>query len=147
MRIIAGNYRSRIILEVPGESTRPTTDKNREKIFNILGQFFSGGQALDLFAGSGAMGIEALSRGIESCIFVDINHKAIATIKENLKKLGITSGVKVDQSEAMLYLKRYLGRPFDLIFLDPPYQQTVIPSILAFIDSRVLLAQDGSDCL
>jgi 16S rRNA (guanine(966)-N(2))-methyltransferase RsmD len=124
--------------------TRPTTDKNKEMIFNILGQYFNGGVALDLFAGSGALGIEALSRGIELCHFVDISHFAVRIIHENLKTLKIESrSASVTQNEALQYLHRYSGRAFDIIFLDPPYALDVIPEVLKIINESTLLSPSG----
>ncbi len=144
MRVISGTYRGRKIIEVDPGITRPTTDKNKEMIFNILGQYFNGGVALDLFAGSGALGIEALSRGIEFCHFVDINHFAVRIIHENLKTLKIESrSATVTQCEASQFLYRYSGRKFDLIFLDPPYALDVIPEILKRVDEGKLLAPEG----
>ena len=144
MRVITGTYRGRIIKEVPGELTRPTTDKNKEKIFNILGQYFDGGRALDLFAGSGALGIEALSRGMDFCVFVDFQGKAIQTIRENLKSLKIDKNhASVVNSEAMQFMRTYQGEPFDLIILDPPYAKTYNNDILEMIASRKLLSKEG----
>ncbi|PKL01477.1 MAG: 16S rRNA (guanine(966)-N(2))-methyltransferase RsmD [Tenericutes bacterium HGW-Tenericutes-1] len=144
MRVITGTYRGRIIKEVPGELTRPTTDKNKEKIFNILGQYFDGGKVLDLFAGSGALGIEALSRGMDYCVFVDYQGKAIQTIHENLKTLKIDKNhSKVVTSEAMQFMRSYQGEPFDLIILDPPYAKNYIPDLLDMIASRKLLSATG----
>ncbi|RBN41004.1 16S rRNA (guanine(966)-N(2))-methyltransferase RsmD, partial [Priestia megaterium] len=84
MRVVAGLYKGHALKAVPGYSTRPTTDKVKEAIFNMIGPFFEGGTALDLFGGSGGLGIEALSRGIDKVIFVDRDGKAIQTIKANL---------------------------------------------------------------
>lgn len=144
MRVITGIYRGRIIKEVPGELTRPTTDKNKEKIFNILGQYFDGGRTLDLFAGSGALGIEALSRGMDYGIFVDFQGKAIQTIHENLKSLKIDKNhAIVVNNEAMQFMRTYQGEPFDLIILDPPYAKNYNEAILEMIASRKLLSNDG----
>lgn len=144
LRVVAGEFRGRKLNEVPGELTRPTTDKNKEKIFNILGQYFDGGRTLDLFAGSGALGIESLSRGIEHCTFVDLQQKAVLTIKENLKALKIDGNrYKVTLSEAMQYIKTYQGSPFDLIFLDPPYAKNINNELIDFISFRKLLSKTG----
>ena len=144
MRVITGIYRGRKLKEVPGELTRPTTDKNKEKIFNILGQFFEGGRALDLFAGSGALGIEALSRGMDDCIFVDFQPQAIQTIHENLKSLKIDKlHSHVVNSEALQYMRTYQGEKFDLIILDPPYAKNYNSELLEMIASRELLTKEG----
>ena len=144
LRVIAGTFRGRKIKEVPGESTRPTTDKNKEKVFNILGQFFEGGRALDLFAGSGALGIESLSRGIEHCTFVDLQQKAMQTIRENLQSLKIASNqYKLVNIEALQFIKTYQGEPFDLIFLDPPYAKNINNELIELIAFRKLLSKTG----
>jgi len=144
MRIISGIYKGRIIKEVPGELTRPTTDKNKEKIFNIMGQYFDGGRVLDLFAGSGALGLEALSRGMDCCVFVDFQGKAIQTIHDNLKSLKVDKEqYSVVTSEALQYMRTYLGEPFDLIILDPPYAKNYNETILEMIASRSLLSKNG----
>jgi len=144
MRVIAGVHRGRKLIEVEGETTRPTTDKNKEKLFNILGQYFDGGLAIDLFSGSGALGIESISRGMGQCLFIDLHPKAVATIKQNLKTLKIEAPTaKVELAEALLYLRRYQGFPFDLVLLDPPYQLNIIPEILTLIASRQLLTKTG----
>ena len=144
LRVIAGEFRGRKLSEVPGETTRPTTDKNKEKVFNIIGQFFDGGRALDLFAGSGALGIEALSRGIQHSTFVDLQPKAVQTIRENLKTLKIDgSRSKVVLSEAMQFIKTYQGEPFDLIFLDPPYAKNINNDLIDLISFRKLLNPSG----
>lgn len=144
LRVIAGEFRGRKLNEVPGELTRPTTDKNKEKIFNILGQYFDGGKALDLFAGSGALGIESLSRGIEHVTFVDLQTKAVQTIKENLKTLKIEGNrYKIVLSEAMQFIKTYQGDPFDLIFFDPPYAKNINNELIDLIAFRKLLTKTG----
>ena len=86
MRVISGSKKGLPLKAVPGTNTRPTTDKVKESIFNMIGPYFDGGIAVDLFAGSGDLGIESLSRGIDLCIFIEKDQKAIQTINENLKK-------------------------------------------------------------
>ena len=139
MRIIAGKHKGRTIKTIKGTATRPTLDKVREAVFNILGQYFDGGVALDLFAGSGALGIEAVSRGIDKCIFVDVNIEAIKVIKENLKSLGIESS-EVIKGDALKALDGVLrSYQFDLVFLDPPYHKNLIDTVLCkLIDNNLL---------
>ena len=129
MRVIAGKYRSRLLYEISNEYTRPTKDKNREMVFNVLGQYFDGGVALDLFAGTGALGIEAISRGIDKCYFVDNNNLAHNVIKENLKslKIDLSTLYKMDYRS---FLSSYSHLKFDLVFLDPPYNLNVCYEIL-----------------
>lgn len=118
MRIIAGTA-GRVAIKVPRDITRPTTDFVRQALFSILGEMVVGTKVLDLFAGSGALGLEALSRGAASCVFVDENRLACATISENLAKSRLAGG-RVVKSAVLPYLKRETMR-YDLIFADPPY--------------------------
>jgi 16S rRNA (guanine966-N2)-methyltransferase len=145
MRVIAGRYRSRILREVKGDSTRPTTDKNREMLFNILGQFFEGGIALDLCSGSGAIGIECLSRGIALVDFVDSDTVAIQTIRENVTSLGISIGdtAFIYKDDAIRFLAK-TKRKYDLIIADPPYKLELYPAILESIATFDLLSKEGT---
>ncbi len=118
MRIIAGKA-GRIAIKVPPAVTRPTTDFVRQAIFSILGERIDGASTLDLYAGSGAVGLEALSRGANTCTFVEEHRQATAVIEENLKKSKLTGG-RVTKSSANSYLKRD-SQHYDIIFADPPY--------------------------
>ena len=118
MRIIAGQAKGHH-LKVPREVSRPTTDRVRESLFGILSPVVSGARVLDLFAGSGALGLEALSRGAAECLFVERDRGACRVIEENLKKTGLTGG-QVRCGEVARFLKGRVG-PFDLILADPPY--------------------------
>ncbi|ANS77095.1 16S rRNA (guanine(966)-N(2))-methyltransferase RsmD [Paenibacillus yonginensis] len=104
--------------------TRPTTDKVKEAIFSIIGPYFDGGNVLDLFAGTGGLGIEALSRGMDKGVFIDMDYKALETIKANLKQTGLTAQAEVYKNDAERALKALAKREicFDLVFLDPPYR-------------------------
>ena len=141
MRIISGFLRGRLIKTVPGKTTKPTADNVKEAIFNILGRTLSGGIALDLYAGSGNLGIEAISRGAGKCVFVEENRTAYNVIMENLKNLNILDRVetfKMTDIKALNYFdnKRYR---FDYVFLDPPYYHQKIMDILdLFIDYDLL---------
>ncbi len=128
MRITAGKLRHRLIDMTNLDTTRETQDKVRMAIFNMLGQYFEGGICLDLFAGSGAMGIEAYSRGMELIYLNDINNKALDVCKNNCKKLGIAD-VKFTNYDYVLY-KDKVDVKFDLIILDPPYKMDNIEEIL-----------------
>ncbi|OIJ17727.1 16S rRNA (guanine(966)-N(2))-methyltransferase RsmD [Anaerobacillus alkalidiazotrophicus] len=145
MRVISGTCKGRPLKAVPGTLTRPTTDKVKESIFNIIGPYFKGGQALDLYAGSGGLGIEALSRGIDNVIFVDHNPKAVEIIKLNLKNCRFEDKVEVYRNESMRALKAIAKRKlkFDLIFLDPPYAKQRLEDEIDFIVKNDLLSQDG----
>ena len=123
MRVIAGIHKSKALESLEGRNTRPTMDKVKEGIFNSLHEV--SGLGLDLFAGSGALGIEALSRGMEKVIFVDQNFKAVKVIKSNLKQLDLMSQSEVYKNNADRALKALANRDiqFDYIFLDPPYKK------------------------
>lgn len=145
MRVVSGEYKGKALKAVPGNSTRPTTDKVKESIFNIIGPYFSGGIGLDLFAGSGGLGIEALSRGVEKVIFVDRDGKAIATIKENLQTCGVLDQSEVYRNDADRALKAIIKREimFDFIFLDPPYKKQQLEHLLETIQTENLLTNNG----
>lgn len=130
---------------MPGSGTRPTTDKVKESIFNIIGPYFDGGTALDLFAGSGGLGIEALSRGIEQAIFVDREHKAIQTVKANLEACQFSGKAEVYKNDAERALKAISKRnlSFRLILLDPPYKLQKLVELVELIHSNGLLDNDG----
>ena len=141
MRVIAGSAKG-IRLDAPeGLSTRPTTDKTREAIFGSLQFFMQDAVCLDLFAGSGAMGIEALSRGAKRCVFVDIDRKAISIVKKNLTAVRV-SGAEVLQMGYEQALGR-LNEKFDFIFMDPPYASGFYQKAVDLILARDLLAEDG----
>lgn len=118
MRIIAGTA-GRIAIKVPSAVARPTTDFVRQAVFSILGEKVVDARVLDLFAGSGALGLEALSRGARSCTFVDEHRQAVSVIGENLAKANLAGGHAV-RAEVVSFLKRDAGT-YDLIFADPPY--------------------------
>lgn len=123
MRVIAGRLKGRRLASVPGTDTRPTTDRVKEALFNIIGPYFSGGWGLDLYAGTGALGIEGLSRGLERVVFVDASPRAVRVIRTNLEALGLTAQAdvyKADVRRALADLGRR-GLRFDVLFLDPPY--------------------------
>lgn len=140
MRVIAGSKRH-IILDTPeGMSTRPTQDRIKETLFNMIGQDVSGSNFLDLFAGSGQMGIEALSRGAERAVFVESDKKASDIIKKNLSKTGFENESELISSDVFLTLKRLDGRyKFDYVFMDPPYNKLLEKSVLeALKDSSII---------
>jgi 16S rRNA (guanine966-N2)-methyltransferase len=122
MRVIAGAYKGRRLVAPRGTETRPTSDRVREALFSILGPRVEGARVLDLFAGSGALGIEAVSRGASQATFVDNAQPAIVAIRRNLEGM---SGVVVVRRDARSFLReaRENGRQYDLVFLDPPYRQ------------------------
>ena len=123
MRVVAGTYRGRTLVAPPGSETRPTSDRVREALFSVLGASVQGACVLDLFAGSGALGIEALSRGAERAVFVDSSHKAISAVRANLAALGIEADVRPIEARAALRAASTRGEAYDLVFLDPPYRR------------------------
>ncbi|WP_280137062.1 16S rRNA (guanine(966)-N(2))-methyltransferase RsmD [Terribacillus halophilus] len=145
MRVIAGEHKGRALKAVPNQLTRPTTDKIKESLFSVLGPFFDGGECLDLFAGSGGLGIEALSRGMTHCIFVDKQGKAVETIKHNLTTLRLTDDAEVYRNDALRALKAVAKREkqFDLIFLDPPYEKMSYEGLLEQISAADILKAQG----
>jgi len=126
MRIVAGTLRSRQLKSLKGLALRPTSDRLRETLFNILGARVEGSRFLDLFAGSGAIGIEAISRGAVSAVFVENHSAAVRLIRANLASLRIESGARVISAEvaaAIRTLEKLPDTAFDFIFLDPPYAE------------------------
>ncbi len=143
MRIIAGSARGRQLKTPRGsETTRPTTDKVREAIFGALQFEIPQSRVLDLFAGSGAMGIEALSRGADFAVFVDADRAAAALVRENLKELGMQEQAQVLQMDYSSAL-RVLREPFDFIFLDPPYHAGLYQPAIDAVIELGLLAPGG----
>lgn len=139
MRVISGTVRGRRLKEPADMSIRPTTDKVKESIFNIIQFDIEGRRVLDLFAGTGQLGIECLSRGAKSVTFVDSSKTALAIVKENLKTCGLEA--RTVQSDSIEYL-RHCGK-FDLILLDPPYATDLLSSALSVINSVDILAEGG----
>jgi 16S rRNA (guanine966-N2)-methyltransferase len=147
MRVIAGTYRSRILKSLKGLALRPTSDRLRETLFNILGPTVPGSRFIDLFAGTGAVGIEALSRGAAEAIFVENHAPAAALIRRNLESLGIRSGAPVFLVDALRGLEKIAAKrkpgdpPFDFVFLDPPYAAAEEYSrVLQFLGAATFLA-------
>ena len=144
MRVIAGTVRGFRLVAPPGDATRPTLDRVRETLFNILMPRLEDARFLDLFAGSGANGIEALSRGARFAAFVDKSPESIRAITENLNHTRLTDRAQVLPGDFLPVLQA-LGRqePFDLIFLDPPYQAGLAEAALKAIVEYRLLAPEG----
>lgn len=145
MRVIAGELKGRQLKAVSGKTTRPTTDKVKEAVFQVMGPFFSGGTCLDLFAGSGSLGIEALSRGIEQAVFVDKHPNAIHTIHENLRSVRMENKSEVFRADAFRAIHAAAKRQltFDLILLDPPYKKVNYATFLNEIVQLQLMKNNG----
>lgn len=142
MRIISGKFRGKRLFSLEGERTRPTSDKVKESVFNILansGEVY--GRVLDLFAGTGALGLEALSRGASDAVFVDKNPDAVKIVKSNIS-LCKAAG-KVYNTDWQVAVRKLVGTTFDLIFLDPPYALGAEAKILHEIEDKQLLADGG----
>ena len=142
MRIISGQARGRKLKTLEGLDTRPTLDRTREALFNILQQRVRDARVLDLFAGTGQLGIEALSRGAQRAVFVDRRTDAVKLIRENLALTRLEEGAQVVCGDSMAYLNA-LREKFDLIFLDPPYADDLLERAVAHIARFDILAPDG----
>jgi 16S rRNA (guanine966-N2)-methyltransferase len=150
MRVIAGIYRSRILKSLKDLALRPTSDRLRETLFNVLAPNIVGSRFADLFAGTGAIGIEALSRGATEVVFIESHASAATLIRRNLESLGIDTGVTVLVADALRGLAMLAARKgsaaaaFDIVFLDPPYAAAEGYSrVLEFLGSADLLAPGG----
>ncbi len=143
MRVTGGTFKGRILKTTPGLSTRPTTDKIRQSIFNILMKDIEEAVVLDIFAGSGALGIEALSRGAASAVFIESGHKQVEMIQENLTTLGLKAGVfECDYMTACRNL-HIDGRKFDMIIADPPYEKISPEKVIEIVLQYDLLEYNG----
>ena len=143
MRVISGSARGKALEAVPGMDTRPTTDRVKESVFNILQFRVIGAAMLDLFAGTGQMGIEALSRGASRAVFVDQAPKAVAVIRRNIAAARVQPRAEIIQSTYQQALERLRGQQFDIIFLDPPYGGAVLNSALKAVELFDILSMDG----
>jgi 16S rRNA (guanine(966)-N(2))-methyltransferase RsmD len=142
MRVIGGEYRSRVLKSIPGLDTRPTPDRLRESLFNILSAEIEGATFADLYAGTGAVGIEALSRGARHAIFVEQSRAAVGVIRQNLKSLGAESRADVRQGKVSAIAARIAA---DVVFLDPPYsaerEYTTVLEVLGASAPRLCVVQ------
>ena len=145
MRVVAGEYGGRRLKAVPGMKTRPTTDKVKEAMFNIIGPYLEGGQVLDLFAGSGGLSIEAVSRGADHATLVDRQYQAIKTIHENLSVTKEEDKFTVLKGEAYKMLNKLAKQEqgFDYVFLDPPYKKQQILELMEQLKKLGLLNTDA----
>lgn len=145
MRIISGKYKGRSLNGFQIDGTRPTMDRVKESLFAMIQQKINGSTCLDLFAGSGSLGFEALSEGALKCTFVDLNPRVISTLKSNKEKLQIkeeTEFLQMDYERALSFLAKG-EKKYDVIFLDPPYDKNFIQPSLLKILSHDLLKDDG----
>jgi 16S rRNA (guanine966-N2)-methyltransferase len=133
-RIISGTAKGFVLQDVPGDITRPITDRVKESLFNIIGADIEGTSILDLFGGTGSVGIEALSRGAEFARFIDLNHAAIKVIKSNLQRSKLIDKAEVVQSDAFEYLNRAPDHQFEYIYIAPPQYKKLWSKALERLD-------------
>jgi len=136
MRVISGRAKGRKLKLVPGNTTRPIPEKVKASLFNVLGEFVPGTRWLDLFAGTGQVGIEALSRGASEVVFIDNAHAAIRTIHDNLQSTGLSAGTQVIKGDALAYLRQPPSVRFDLIFVAPPQYKGIWLEVMKILDAR-----------
>lgn len=144
LRIIGGKAKGHKLRSVPGDTTRPITDKVREALFNIIGPDIEGSAFLDLFAGTGSVGIEALSRGAAYVVFIDRSWKPIHTIKSNLKETDLETGAEVIKDDAFSYLNTHREQQFDYVYIAPPQYKELWKQALILLDqTNNWLSQDA----
>lgn len=142
MRVISGSARGLNLLSPDGMSTRPTTDRVKEAMFNIIQTKIPCDKVLDLFSGSGALGIEALSRGCRKCVFVENDLTSFGIINKNIEKARLSDKSELYRQDAFLYLEKCQEK-FNIIFLDPPYNKGFLDKIFLKIKNNNLLSDDG----
>ncbi len=143
MRVIAGTAKGRRLVPVPGEGTRPVTDRVKESLFNLIGSSIVGVRVLDLFAGTGAVGIEALSRGAAHATFVDKARAAVRTVERNLRETGLEDRAWVIHGDAFSHVRHHDGEPYDLVYIAPPQYQDLWADALLAVDAGDVLAPRG----
>lgn len=141
MRVVAGKFGGRPLKTLEGKQTRPTTDKVKGAIYNMIGPFFDGGRVLDLFSGSGSLAIEAISRGMSEAVLVEKDRRAQAIIAENIKMTKESSSFQLLKCDAYKALELLDGQ-FDLVLLDPPYAKEQIVDTIIALEDRGLLSQE-----
>ena len=143
MRVISGKAKGLTLKTIEGDSTRPTRDMVREALFSIIMNYTKDSDFLDLFAGSGAIGIEALSRGANSCVFIDYNPSCVKVIKENLEKAKLMDKSKVYNTDYKNALSKFIKGSFDVIYIDPPYNKEMGIDAINRISINDILRDDG----
>ncbi len=144
LRIIAGKARGRKLRSVPGDATRPITDRVKESLFNILGADVQGSTWLDLFAGTGSVGIEALSRGADFVRFIDLQRQAVETIRTNLSQTGLQAGSEVLRQDAFHLFAQAADRGFDYIYIAPPQYKELWQRALLALDENTSWLNDDA---
>ena len=145
MRVISGSARATTLYAVKGIQTRPTSDFIKENLFNIIRDDLRDAAFLDLFAGTGAIGIEALSRGVKQVVFVDISRKCVEVIGRNLDKTRLADRAVVIKDDALKAIKKLADRNnvFDIIYMDPPYFEDLLLNVMEYVVAHRILAKDG----
>lgn len=138
MRVIAGRFKGRILKSFEAPHIRPTTDRVKESLFNILMGHIEGARVLDLFSGTGNLSIEALSRGASHVESVEKHPQSIKIIMENLKMIKIEREIRVHKEDAFQFMKKFKGEPFDVILIDPPFTEALADSIMTEIEKTQL---------
>ena len=141
LRVVAGDFGGRPLKTLEGKTTRPTTDKVKGAIFNMIGPFFDGGRVLDLFSGSGSLAIEAISRGMSSAVLVEKDRRAQAVIQENIKMTKSEEQFQLLKMDAARALTQLTGQ-FDLVLLDPPYAKEQIVANITQLEEQGLLSEE-----
>lgn len=136
MRVITGEARGRKLVTLEGEDVRPTTDRVKEGMFNIIQFDLEGANVIDLFAGSGQLGIEALSRGAKHCTFIDSANRSVEVVKQNLKTIGFEKRASVFCGDAKMYIGLSKDN-FDIALLDPPYNKNIIDAVLPSVAEKM----------
>ena len=146
MRIVAGTHRGRPLAGPKGPGLRPTADRVRESLFNLLGQFFEGGEVLDLYAGTGAFSFEALSRGMTRAVLVDQGAEAARLVAANARELGMERSIELLRMPVARAVPRLVAeaRRFSLVFADPPYAQEGVAEVARSVGEAGLLAEGGT---
>lgn len=143
MRIITGSLRGRKLSTLEGEHTRPTADRVKQAVFNILQFDIEGRAVLDLFAGSGQLGLEALSRGARSCVFVENDRDAQRVVEQNIRACGVEAQARLERTDALGFLKRQKAGSFHMILLDPPYDTGLLEQAAGDVIRFDILTQGG----
>lgn len=146
MRIVAGTHRGRPLAGPRGPGLRPTADRVRESLFNLLGQFFEGGEVLDLYAGTGALAFEALSRGMGRAVLVDQGAESARLVQQNARALGMEGAIELLRMPVERAVPRLAaeGRRFALVFADPPYAEEAVAEVARAVGEGRLLAEGGT---
>jgi len=145
LRVVAGSFRGRKLETIDDRTVRPTSDKVKESLFNIIAEYILDSQFLDLFAGSGAIGIEALSRGSTNVFFVDISNDSLKILKKNLSTLHIEDKIEMYNADYKTAIEKFKFKniKFNIIYIDPPYFKAIAQDALALVEEASILSQNG----